>query len=151
MALRDRRTNISFDLWCLVASGGLDICVSSTSFQKSNIGWPQQPLTERASNSNEKLDFWWSIPKKWLVLVIWVLGMIQPSGWIKLLMKWVCWGHWGHRYSKAWKITTEHSRVIQVVEFSFILMFWKPLFFVKSWNIIFHFLHFFCWRLMRPA
>ena len=31
----------------LVASRGLDICVSSTSFQKSNIGWPQQPLTER--------------------------------------------------------------------------------------------------------
>ena len=25
MALRDRRTNISFDLWCLVASRGVDI------------------------------------------------------------------------------------------------------------------------------
>jgi hypothetical protein len=30
-----------------VGSRGLDIRVSSTTFQKSNIGWPQQPLTER--------------------------------------------------------------------------------------------------------
>jgi hypothetical protein len=33
-----------------VASGGLDICVSSTSFQKSNIGWPQQPLKDKVLN-----------------------------------------------------------------------------------------------------
>ena len=64
---------------------------------------------------------------------------------------WGCWGHWGRRHFKACKVTTEHSRVIQVVEFSFILMFWKLLFFVKSWNIIFHFLHLFCWRLLRPG
>ena len=57
MALRDRRTNILFDLWCLVASGGLDICVSSTSFQKNDIGWPQQPPTERVSDISEKWDF----------------------------------------------------------------------------------------------
>ena len=41
LALRVRKTNIYFDLWCLVASGGVDICVSSTSFQKNDIGWPQ--------------------------------------------------------------------------------------------------------------
>ena len=35
--------------------------------------------------------------------------------------------------------------------FSFILMFWKTLFFVKSWNIIYQFLNLFCWRLLRPA
>ena len=57
MALRGSRIENFDELWCLVASGGLEFCVSSTSFQKSNIGWPQQPLTERASNSNEKLDF----------------------------------------------------------------------------------------------
>ena len=57
MALRDRRTNIYFDLWCLVALEGLDICVSSTSFQKIDIGWPQQPPTERLSDISEKLDF----------------------------------------------------------------------------------------------
>ena len=57
MALRDRTTNIFFDLWCLGASGGLDISVSSTSFQKNDIGWPQQPPTERASDISVKLDF----------------------------------------------------------------------------------------------
>ena len=53
-----------FDLWCLVASGGADICVSSTSFQKNNIRWPQQPPTERVSDISKKLDFWRSIPQK---------------------------------------------------------------------------------------
>ena len=28
-----------------------------TSFQKSNIGWPQQPLTERVSNISENIGF----------------------------------------------------------------------------------------------
>ena len=63
-ALRGRRIHNLIKLWCLVGSGGLDIWVSSTSFQKSNIGWPQQPPTERVSNIHEKLDFWWSIPQK---------------------------------------------------------------------------------------
>ena len=43
----------NFDvIWCLGASGGFDFCVSSTSFQKSNIGWPQQPPTEKLLESN---------------------------------------------------------------------------------------------------
>ena len=46
-----------FDLWCLVALGGADICVSSTSFQKNYIGWPQQSQTKKLSDINEKLDF----------------------------------------------------------------------------------------------
>ena len=29
------------------------------------------------------------------------------------------------KVSKVWKITTDHFRVIQVLEFSFILIFWK--------------------------
>merc|ERR1712140_92327 len=45
-ALRGKRINNFKDLWCLVASRGLEICVSSTSFQKNDIGWPQQPQTE---------------------------------------------------------------------------------------------------------
>ena len=53
-----------FNLWCLVGSGGWDFCVSSTSFQKNDIGWPQQPSTERVSDISEKLDFWPSIPQK---------------------------------------------------------------------------------------
>jgi hypothetical protein len=47
MALRGRRINNFIKLWCLVASRGLEICVSSTSFQKNDIGWPQQPPTEK--------------------------------------------------------------------------------------------------------
>ena len=35
-----------------MASRGLDIWVSSTSFQKSNIGWPQQPLKEKVLKFN---------------------------------------------------------------------------------------------------
>ena len=31
---------------------GLEICVSSTSFQKNIIGWPQQPLTEKVQKFN---------------------------------------------------------------------------------------------------
>ena len=40
MALRVSRIENFDELWCLVASRGLDISVLSTSFQKSNIGWP---------------------------------------------------------------------------------------------------------------
>ena len=79
--------------------------------------------------------------KKGLVLIIWVLKMIKPSGSVKFLMKWGfrghwghwgCWGHWGHwgcSGFKARKIPTEDYRVIQASEFSFILMFWKKNFF----------------------
>ena len=35
-----------------VASGGLEICVSSTSFQKNDIDWPQQSLTEEVQKFN---------------------------------------------------------------------------------------------------
>ena len=64
LALRGRRIKNFIELWCLVASEGLEICVSSTSFQKDDIGRPQQPPTERISDISEKLDFWWSIPQK---------------------------------------------------------------------------------------
>ena len=57
MALRGGRIEKFDELWCLVASGGLEFCVSSTIFQKSNIDWPQQPLTEKASDISQKLDF----------------------------------------------------------------------------------------------
>ena len=81
-----------------------------------------------------------AIPKTGLGLVFWALVMIQPSKWVKIMMKWGFWGHWGRwgcwdcrghcncRDSKASKITTGDFRVIQVLEFSFILMFWKNIF-----------------------
>ena len=56
-ALTGRRISNIIELWCLVASRGLEICVSSTSFQKNDIGWPQQPPTERVSDISEKFDF----------------------------------------------------------------------------------------------
>ena len=57
MALRGRR-NENFDNKSMAAcSQGLPICASSTSFQKSSIGWPQQPPTERVSNTSENMDF----------------------------------------------------------------------------------------------
>ena len=46
MALKGRRINNVLELGCLVASRVVGISVSSISFQKSNIGWPQQPPTE---------------------------------------------------------------------------------------------------------
>ena len=51
-ALRGRWINDFIELWCLVASEGLEICFSSTSFQKNDIGWPQQPPTEKVLKFN---------------------------------------------------------------------------------------------------
>ena len=84
------------DLWCLVASGGLDICVSSTNFKT---------MTSAGLNSLRQKEYQILVKncifddpfyKKGLALVIRVLGMIKPSGSVKILMKWGCWGHWGH-------------------------------------------------------
>ena len=57
MAMKGRRINKLIELWSIAGSVGLEICVSSTSFQKDYIGWPQQPPTERVSDINEKFDF----------------------------------------------------------------------------------------------
>ena len=46
LTLTDRNMQARFYLKVVLKSWGLDIWVSSTSFQKSNIGWPQQPPTE---------------------------------------------------------------------------------------------------------
>ena len=53
---------------------------------------------------------------------------LMKWGWGGHWGHWGCWGYWGHwgcRGFKAWKITAGDFRVIQVLEFSFILMFWK--------------------------
>ena len=51
-ALRGRRINNFIELWRLVALRGLEICVSSTNFQKNDFGWPQQPPTEKVLKFN---------------------------------------------------------------------------------------------------
>ena len=48
-----------------MASGGADICVSSTSFQKNDIGWPQQPPTEKVPKLN--MIFHDSTPQNFLL------------------------------------------------------------------------------------
>ena len=57
MALRGRKINNFVKLWCLVALGDVEICVPSKSFQKINIGWPQQPPTEMGPYISEYFDF----------------------------------------------------------------------------------------------
>ena len=52
MALRGRRIKYFLELWWLVSSRGFTIWVSSTSFQKSNIAWPQQPPAEKVLKFN---------------------------------------------------------------------------------------------------
>ena len=79
MALRGTRIE-NFDvIWCLGASGGYDFCVSSTSFQKSNVDWPHQPPAEKLPILVKNWVFDDPFHKKGLVLIIWVLGMIQSS------------------------------------------------------------------------
>ena len=57
LALTDRKIEIFNFISYVPYLGDYDIWFLSTSFQKSNIGWPQQPLTERMSDISEKLDF----------------------------------------------------------------------------------------------
>ena len=60
---RGRKIHNFIELWCLVASRGLGICVSLTSFQKSIISWPQQFLTE-GPDISDNLDFLGFIQQK---------------------------------------------------------------------------------------
>ena len=96
MDMKGRRVIDFIKLWSIAGSGGLEIWVSVISFWKSNICWPQQPPTERYQISVKNWNFDDPFHKKGLVLVIWVPGMIQPSGSVNVLMNWGCRGHWGH-------------------------------------------------------
>ena len=128
------------ELWRQVDSRGSTIWVLSTSFQKSKSAGLNSLRQKKYQISVKNWIFDDPFHKKGPLLVILVPRMIQPSGSVNFLMKWGCWDHWGHwgcwgcwghwgcRSSKAWKITTGDFRVIQVLEFSFILMF-KKIFF----------------------
>jgi hypothetical protein len=52
MALRGRRIENFDDISLGACSQGLPISISSTSFQKSTLCWPQQPLTEKVLKFN---------------------------------------------------------------------------------------------------
>ena len=59
-------TKVDFQVLKMVAapSGDVDIWVLSIYFQKSNVGWPLQPLTEKLPSICKNLDFWGSNPQK---------------------------------------------------------------------------------------
>ena len=57
MALRGRKTENFGDVSLTAWSQGLPICVPSSNFHKSTIGWPQQPPAEWVSDISKKLDF----------------------------------------------------------------------------------------------
>ena len=57
MALGSRKIENFDDISLAAWLQGVPICVSSTSFQKSCIGWPQQPPTEMVSNISKTMDF----------------------------------------------------------------------------------------------
>ena len=52
MALRGRKIDNFDDISLAAWSQGLPICVSSISFQKSSLFWPQQLLTEKVQKFN---------------------------------------------------------------------------------------------------
>ena len=104
MALRCRRTNNCAEIWCLVASGGVDIWVSWPSFQKSNIGWPQQPPAEKVLKSVKNWIFDDEFHKNWQLLVILVPGMILPSRSVIFLIKWGCKVHIEIQHLFCWRL-----------------------------------------------
>ena len=45
------------DIMFSINARGYDMLIFATSFQKSYIGWPQQPPTGKISDTSKKLDF----------------------------------------------------------------------------------------------
>ena len=85
----------------------IDLCVSSTSFQKNDIGWPRQPPTEGVSDVSWKLDFWWSIPQKRTSI-----GNLGPRDDQKCYFSLISdtpsvGGCWGQPMSFFWKLVDE--------------------------------------------
>ena len=81
MALRGRRINSFLESWCLVCSGGLDIWVSSTSFQKSDIGWPHHPPKEKLLKFN---GIFMILSKKKIQNIKFVLKSYNSGTWMTL-------------------------------------------------------------------
>ena len=87
-----------------MGSGGLEIWVSSTSFQKRNIGWPQQPQTERISVKNgviQVLEFIFT-------LMFWKTKFLVESWNIMLnFSTFSVGGCWGQSMLIFWKLVDE--------------------------------------------
>ena len=149
LAQTDKDMDVIFGLKMVLECWDRKFLGTTTIFQKNNIGWPQQPPTERVSDISKKLDFDNPFYKKGPVLVILVPEMIKPSGLGSFLVnegfwgcrgQWGCrgrWGQWGCRGSKAWKITT--TDFTESSGFLNSALFWcleKTYFLVESRNII---------------
>ena len=104
---------------------GLGISVVSASFQKSNIGWPQQPPLERVQYISEKNEFlvihstkhdlfwsfWWDHQDQEVFLKKnWAVEASEDAEAAKV--------HEAAKVSKACKITSESFKVIKVLEFN---------------------------------
>ena len=83
-------TKVDFQVQKKVAahSGDRDIWVLSIFFQKSNVGWPQQPPTEKVTIFNLifydsiNISFIWNIKIKWnFSLNYWIQVLWRPQWW----------------------------------------------------------------------
>ena len=55
-ALRERNIQVRLYLKVVLKSLDVDILIIRTNFQKSNIGWPQQPPTEKVHKSKDDIS-----------------------------------------------------------------------------------------------
>ena len=144
--------------------GGFTIWVSSTSFQKSSIGWPQQPLTEMVlkfnlifHDSNPKKIFFQNIKIKlnsrtWMtlkspVVIFQALEPLQPQ-WPQQPRQ-PQWPQWPQQPHFIKKIADPDGWIILVTKMTNNGPFlWggssKIQFFTNIW-------YSFCWRLLRPT
>ena len=110
-----------------MGSGSVDIWVSSTSFHKSNIGWHQQPLTERVSKIQYNISWFYPIfffkTSKWC----WVQ---EPQ--------WPLWPQWPWQPHFIKKFTQHDGWIITRAQMT------NTKFFTDIW-------YSFCRRLLMPA
>ena len=143
-----------------MASGGKKFFVSSTFFQKNDIGWPPQPLKERVYDINKKLDFWSSIPQKGTgishlgarddqsIRIRRSFNETRLSRSLKLLRPLRSEVAEVLRLGKSLLRTSKSSRHLNSALFA---CFEKNIFWVELSNIILNFGTFFCRKLLSPA
>ena len=163
MPLRDRRINIYLGFWCLMASWGVDIWVSSICFQKSNIDWPQQPPTEKVLKLNmifhdsTKKTFFQNIKIKlnsnaWMtlkssVVIFQALKPLQPQ-WPQWPQQ-PQWPQWPQQPHFIKKITDPDGLIISRTQLTNTSPFlWNGSSKIQFFTDI---RYFFCQRLPRPA
>ena len=125
------------------------------------IRWPPQPPREKMTKIYKIEDFWWSIPH-WETRIGHFGARVDGNIKLSICFLW--------NEAVEFIEATEAVEVIEAAEilrpgklllrtlessrFLNLALFWcfeNHFFSGKSWNIIFQFLHIFCWRLLRPA